>query len=100
MAKRLFALLFHDFINFSCFDISEDEEEEDLLYTDAYEGMKLRSKSRHGSGEENGSIARKNDEEDPLKWIEENIPESENPLPVIDSDEEIETTKLEINKMQ
>ena len=33
-------------------------------------------------------------EEDPLKWIEENIPESaetENPLPVIDSDEEIET---------
>lgn len=33
-------------------------------------------------------------DEDPLKWIEENIPESaetENPLPVIDSDEEIET---------
>lgn len=62
--------------------------------------MKLRSKSRHGSGDENGSIARQPDEEDPLKWIEENIPESENPLPVIDSDEEIETTKLEINKMQ
>merc|ERR1712156_231906 len=84
-------------------DNEEDEEEEDGLLNDAYEGMKLRSKSRHGSGEENGngSIARKNDEElDPLKWIEENIPESENPLPVIDSDEEIETTKLEINKMQ
>merc|ERR1719340_26464 len=82
-------------------DNEEDEEEEDLLYTDAYEGMKLRSKSRHGSGEENGSIARKAEEDDPLKWIEENIPESaENPLPVIDSDEEIETTKLEINKMQ
>ena len=60
---------------------SEDEEEEDLLYTDAYEGMKLRSKSRHGSGDSgdnNGSIARKADEEDPLKWIKENIPESEN----------------------
>ena len=83
------------------FVFSEDEEEEELLYTDAYDGMKLRSKSRHGSGEENGSIARKTEEEDPLKWIEENIPESaENPLPVIDSDEEIETTKLEINKMQ
>ena len=83
------------------FCFSEDEEEEELLYTDAYDGMKLRSKSRHGSGEENGSIARKTEEEDPLKWIEENIPESaENPLPVIDSDEEIETTKLEINKMQ
>ena len=49
----------------------------------------------------NCSIARKAEEDDPLKWIEENIPESaENPLPVIDSDEEIETTKLEINKMQ
>jgi len=83
-------------------DNEEDEDsEEEALYTDAYEGMKLRSKSRHGSGEENGSIARKADEDDPLKWIEENIPESaENPLPVIDSDEEIETTKLEINKMQ
>ena len=82
------------------FHFTEDEEEEDGLLNDAYEGMKLRSKSRHGSGEENGSIARKADEEDPLKWIEENIPESENPLPIIDSDEEIETTKLEINKMQ
>ena len=37
---------------------------------------------------------------DTLKWIEENIPESENPLPVIDSEEEIETTKFEISKMQ
>ena len=82
------------------FSTGDEDSEEEALYTDAYEGMKLRSKSRHGSGEENGSIARKNDEEDPLKWIEENIPESENPLPVIDSDEEIETTKLEINKMQ
>ena len=86
--------------NHSIFFFIEDEEEEDGLLNDAYEGMKLRSKSRHGSGEENGSIARKADEDDPLKWIEENIPESENPLPIIDSDEEIETTKLEINKMQ
>ena len=36
---------------------------------------------------------------DTLKWIEENIPESENPLPVIDSEEEIETTKVEISKL-
>ena len=40
------------------------------------------------------------EEEDPMKWIEENIPESENPLPVLDSDEEIETTKFEMSKMQ
>ena len=82
------------------FSTEDEDSEEEALYTDAYEGMKLRSKSWHGSGEENGSIPQKNDEEDPLKWIEEDIPESENPLPVIDSDEEIETTKLEINKMQ
>ena len=80
---------------------SEDEEEEEAFLNEAFDGIKFRTKSRHGSGEENGSIARKTEEEDPLKWIEENIPESaENPLPVIDSDEEIETTKLEINKMQ
>ena len=40
------------------------------------------------------------EEEDPMKWIEENIPESENPLPVLDSEEEIETTKFEMSKMQ
>ena len=100
MDNYLFLKIFYSFFFYL---FSEDEEEEDLLYTDAYEGMKLRSKSRHGSGDSgdnNGSIARKADEEDPLKWIEENIPESENPLPIIDSDEEIETTKLEINKMQ
>ena len=41
-------------------------------------------------------------EEDPLKWIEENIPESaetENPLPVIDSDEEIETVSFILKGM-
>ena len=83
------------------FFFTEDEEEEEAFLNEAFDGIKFRTKSRHGSGEENGSIARKTEEEDPLKWIEENIPESaENPLPVIDSDEEIETTKLEINKMQ
>ena len=41
------------------------------------------------------------EEEDPLKWVEEHIPESgDNPLPVLDSDEELETTKFEISKMQ
>ena len=39
-------------------------------------------------------------EEDPLKWVEENIPDIEGALPVIDSEEEIETTKIEISKLQ
>ena len=71
--------------------MSEDEE----LYTDAYEGMKMRNTKSPLVRETS-----KDTEEDALKWIEENIPESENPLPVLDSEEEIENTKLEINKMQ
>jgi len=41
------------------------------------------------------------DDDDPMKWIEENIPEAgDNPLPVLDSDEELENAKFEISKMQ
>ena len=36
---------------------------------------------------------------DPLKWVEENIPDVEGALPMIDSEEEIETTKVEIAKL-
>ena len=56
-------------------------------------------KSDAKSAEEGGA----NPEEDPLKWVEENIPETgdnENPLPVLDSEEEIETTRFELSKMQ
>ena len=44
-----------------------------------------------------------NAEDDPLRWVEENIPataDNENPLPVLDSEEEIETTRFELSKMQ
>ena len=34
-----------------------------------------------------------------MKWIEENIPEADNPLPVLDSEEELENTKFEFSKM-
>lgn len=42
-----------------------------------------------------------NDEDD-LRWVEENIPTaiSEATLPVLDSDEEILNTKFEVSKMQ
>ena len=36
---------------------------------------------------------------DPLKWVEENIPDVDGALPIIDSEEEIETTKTEISKL-
>ena len=41
-------------ISQNIFFAEDEDSEEEALYTDAYEGMKLRSKSRHGSGEENG----------------------------------------------
>lgn len=80
----------------------EEDEEDEAYYTDAFDGMKQRMTTLNGKTDkmEKGGV---DPEEDPLKWIEENIPESaetENPLPVIDSDEEIETTKFEISKMQ
>ncbi|ESO12877.1 hypothetical protein HELRODRAFT_159466 [Helobdella robusta] len=38
--------------------------------------------------------------DDPLKWVEDNIPKSlKSAIPVIDSEEEVETTLFEINKM-
>jgi len=74
-------------------DCSSDEE---VLYTDAWEGMKMRgSKGNSRPDTPDGA----DPEEDPLKWVEENIPDIEAALPVIDSEEEIETTKVEISKL-
>jgi len=72
-------------------DCSSDEE---TLYSDAWDGMKdRRQKSRPETPE--GA----DPESDPLRWVEENIPDMEAALPVIDSEEEIETTKIEISKL-
>jgi hypothetical protein len=75
-------------------DYSSDEE---TLYNDAWDGMKMRG-GKSSSRPDTPSGA--DPEEDPLKWVEENIPEGDAPLPIIDSEEEIETTKMEISKMQ
>lgn len=74
----------------------DDEPAEDPFYKD-------KITMRHtGKNATSPREAKRPEDEDPLKWIEENIPESagDNPLPVLDSDEEIETTKFEISKMQ
>jgi len=79
----------------------EEDEEDETYYTDAFGGMKQRMTTLSGKTDKMEKGVDHDD--DPSKWIEENISESvetENPLPVIDSDEEIETTKLEISKMQ
>lgn len=75
-------------------DYSSDEE--DTLYNDAWDGMKMRGQKAPRPDTPSGA----DPEEDPLKWVEENIPEGDGPLPIIDSEEEIETTKMEISKMQ
>ncbi|XP_076020916.1 transmembrane protein 87A [Genypterus blacodes] len=81
-------------------DDSDDEEiEEFLASSNIADGIKMRSKS-----ETNGTVkpAETNPEDD-LKWVEDNIPSSltDVALPVLlDSDEEIMTTKYEMSKME
>jgi len=78
-------------------DREEDySSDEDVLYNDAWDGMKMRGAKPARPDTPEGA----DPEEDPLKWVEENIPDIEGALPVIDSEEEIETTKIEISKLQ
>ncbi|XP_043112123.1 transmembrane protein 87A [Puntigrus tetrazona] len=82
-------------------DDSDDEEiEEFLVSANIADGIKLRA----AKTETNGTVkpAAANPDED-LKWVEENIPTSlsDVALPVLlDSDEEIMTTKYEMSKME
>uniref|UniRef100_A0A8C0YK31 Uncharacterized protein n=1 Tax=Cyprinus carpio carpio TaxID=630221 RepID=A0A8C0YK31_CYPCA len=82
-------------------DDSDDEEiEEFMVSANIADGIKLRA----AKTETNGTVkpAAANPDED-LKWVEENIPSSlsDVALPVLlDSDEEIMTTKYEMSKME
>lgn len=48
------------------------------------------------------SLRTTTNDEDDLRWVEENIPTAiaDAALPVLDSDEEILNTKFEVSKMQ
>ncbi|KAK7149031.1 hypothetical protein R3I93_013134 [Phoxinus phoxinus] len=82
-------------------DDSDDEEiEEFLVSANIADGIKLRA----AKTETNGTVkpAATNPDDD-LKWVEDNIPTSlsDVALPVLlDSDEEIMTTKYEMSKME
>ncbi|XP_031435227.1 transmembrane protein 87A isoform X1 [Clupea harengus] len=82
-------------------DDSDDEEiEEFLVSANLADGIKLRSTKSDANGTAPKPAA--NPDED-LKWVEENIPTSlsDVALPVLlDSDEEIMTTKYEMSKME
>ncbi|XP_043910322.1 transmembrane protein 87A-like isoform X2 [Protopterus annectens] len=76
----------------------ESEEEKDQMLNEAFEGMKQR-----GSKTEVNGIIKFNKVDEDLKWVEENIPSSMADLalpPLLDSDEEIMTTKFEMSKME
>ncbi|XP_067306620.1 transmembrane protein 87A-like isoform X2 [Pseudorasbora parva] len=78
-------------------EISEEEEGEQLM-NEAFEGVKMRGMKP----ETNGSAKLSKVDED-LKWVEENIPSSMADValpPLLDSDEEIMTTKFEMSKME
>ncbi|KAL8572379.1 hypothetical protein ACOMHN_023148 [Nucella lapillus] len=75
------------------------DEEEDAMMNDAFEGMKMR-RTRNGLPKQRDS---RNKMEEDLKWVEDNIPSSmaDKALPaMLDSDEELMTTKLEMSKME
>lgn len=74
-------------------------DEEDQFVSDAY-GVKMRGQQSRSSSPKLG-VTSTNDEDD-LKWVEENIPAAlaDAALPIIDSDEEILNTKFEVSKMQ
>ncbi|XP_078673913.1 transmembrane protein 87A-like isoform X1 [Branchiostoma floridae x Branchiostoma belcheri] len=90
---------------FSPLTEEQDVEAEEPMLNDAFEGMKMRGLS--GKNNANGNSPAMNDTdmkaEEDLKWIEENIPSSvaDTALPsLLDSDEEIMTTRFEMNKME
>ncbi|XP_076463485.1 transmembrane protein 87A-like isoform X3 [Babylonia areolata] len=82
-------------------DAADEEDEEDAMMNDAFDGMKMRGvKATNGSPQQRDPRSKV---EDDLKWVEENIPSSvaDKALPaLLDSDEELMTTKFEMSKME
>lgn len=72
-------------------DTADDEEEEHLV-NDAY-GVKVRIHHTKQTPSPRNSV------EDDLKWLEENV-KSDPALPILDSDEELVSTRFEVSKMQ
>lgn len=79
----------------------DDDDEDEIFAQETFHGVKLRTQSGSSSSRERNT--RHNSDED-LRWVEENIPSSVNdaafPVPIIDSDEETQQVKMEVNKMQ
>ncbi|XP_070579150.1 transmembrane protein 87A-like [Ptychodera flava] len=84
-------------------DEEEDEESKEPMMNDAFEGMKMRGVGGKSNGSPRAHTTPDSKAEADLKWVEEHIPQSvaDAALPsLLDSDEEIMTTKFEMNKME
>lgn len=79
----------------------EDDDEEDQFVADVY-GVKMRGTRNTSSPKLNNHNKATTTDEDDLRWVEENIPTAiaDATLPVLDSDEEIISTRFEVSKMQ
>ncbi|KAM4664520.1 transmembrane protein 87A isoform 2-T2 [Discoglossus pictus] len=78
----------------------EDDEQKEPMLKESFEGMKMRSSKQETNG--NAKVTKTQQEED-LKWVEENIPSSvtDVALPaLLDSDEERMITHFERSKME
>lgn len=86
-------------------DHPEDEEdsndEEDQFVSDVY-GVKMRGNRSNSPKSYSNKPGTTTNEEDDLRWVEENIPTAiaDAALPILDSDEEIINTRFEVSKMQ
>lgn len=79
----------------------DDDEEEDQFVADVY-GVKMRGNRSTSPKPNHNHKPTTTTEEDDLRWVEENIPSAivDAALPVLDSDEEIISTRFEVSKMQ
>uniref|UniRef100_A0A8D0GXP3 Transmembrane protein 87A n=1 Tax=Sphenodon punctatus TaxID=8508 RepID=A0A8D0GXP3_SPHPU len=76
----------------------EEDQDEEQMVNEAFEGMKMRG----GKNEPNGILKGNRVQDENLEWVENNIPTSMADIvlpPLLDSDEEIVTTKFEMSKM-
>ncbi|KAL9957722.1 hypothetical protein ACROYT_G034658 [Oculina patagonica] len=81
----------------------DDDDDDNMTLSDAFDGMKMRNVKNTPEVIINGDRKLKHKPDDDLKWVEENIPSSaaDAVLPsVLDSDEELMTTKFEMSKME
>ncbi|XP_048259265.1 transmembrane protein 87A-like [Haliotis rufescens] len=83
-------------------DAAEDDVDDDTVMNDAFDGMKMRTKT-YSNGSPKQKDSRSKSVDDDLRWVEENIPSSlsDKALPsLLDSDEELQNTHFEISKME